>query len=1129
MSTKSNLFIYINKENIPDFYFDYYTDIVKQVFTNFEISAHAKSTLIDSSGIVESKIAFDLADRVAKMHDIDISDTLRLLLKKNGKELSALQIAKDIALGSYVKPNTTIQEKLDLAIRVGLSIVTEGVTIAPLQGIHNVKIKQNKNGSEYLSISIAGPIRSAGGTESAVTILIADYIRKAVGLSKYEANSFDDETGRFVEELRIYESEAQGNFQFHVSDDDVIKVISNLPVELTGVDTDPFEVVNHKNMTRIKTNRVRGGALRVLNDGLIGRAKKLQKRIELYNLSGWEWLNDLKGAIQTTDKEDTSTKRMKEVIAGRSVLSTPNNTGGFRLRYGRACNTGFTAVGVRPAVAEILENSIVVGTQIKMDKPGKGATIAFVDSIDSPIVKLLDGTVIKIQNVDHAIKIKDQIDKIIYLGDILISFGDFLENNSKLMPTGYVEEYWEAELYEKLNTHESLKKYNIKKFLKQIPTLDEAIYLSIHLKIPLHPKYLYYWDQITVSELQKLLTPIKIQTNEISYTKHYKNILEKLGVPHIPSKQNTLSIVGVDKKIFDILLFKKQITFNSNSILKILSNSSGIQICNKSSTIIGVRIGRPEKAAMRKMKPPIHVIFPTGSIGGISRDICKASHNQDFHVVIHNKVCSKCNNTSIGIKCKNCDNKTKIIYTCIFCKTHNNTKICKKCNRHCVEYFKNVFALKDELLNAQKNIGIRAGSPFKGVKELTGQNKIAEPLEKGIIRQNLDLSVFKDGTIRFDSTNSPLTHFKPKWINTSLTQLKKLGYTKDIENNPLTDLNQMIELRMQDIIIPYECGKSLIKISKYIDMELKKIHNKKPFYNSNNINNLIGHLIIGLAPHTSVGIVGRIIGFTKTHVCFATPNWHSAKRRDADGDADSIILLMDVFLNFSKNFLSSKIGGLMDAPLLVQPLVIPHESQSQAHNLEITKRYPISFFKSTIAKQKAADIKSVELIKSKLDTKKQFYGYHYTHNTSTLTVSKSRSAYASLSSMLDKFDLQIRNADIINSINTDEMISNLITTHIIPDIMGNLRAYTTQKFRCTSCGKKYRRVPLFFCCSCGNKLVQTITRPTVEKYLSFAIRLTKKYSVGSYIKNRILFLSKEIDLIFGQRNKTQSIISDFIT
>ena len=59
-------------------------------------------------------------------------------------------------------------------------------------------------------------------------MLIADHVRNAVGLSKYQADCFDDETGRFVEELRIYESEAKQSFQFHVSDDDIKTVIYEL-------------------------------------------------------------------------------------------------------------------------------------------------------------------------------------------------------------------------------------------------------------------------------------------------------------------------------------------------------------------------------------------------------------------------------------------------------------------------------------------------------------------------------------------------------------------------------------------------------------------------------------------------------------------------------------------------------------------------------------------------------------------------------------------------------------------------------------------------------------------------------------------------------------------------------------
>ncbi len=1109
---------------MPNYYHNYYTDLSNETYTIFEKAAEAKSSLVDSSGIIEPKIAFDLADRVAKMHEIDIAEPLRELLKINGKELSALILSKEIALGKYSLEEASLEEKLDLAVRVGLAIVTEGVTIAPLQGISEVKIKKNKDGSEYLSVSIAGPMRSAGGTESAVTMLIADHVRKAVGLSKYQADSFDDETGRFVEELRIYEREA-GNFQFHILDEDIIHVISNLPVELDGVDTDPYEVVNHKGMTRIKTDRVRGGALRVLNDGLIGRAKKLLKRIQLYNLDGWEWLGDLKGAVQTgDDQEDAATKRMREVITGRSVLSMPNKLGGFRLRYGRACNTGFAAVGIHPVIAEILDHTIAVGTQIKIDIPGKGATVAFVDSIEPPTVRLKNGNVVKIRDVKHGIEIKKEIDKILHLGDILISFGDFLENNAQLVPSGYVEEFWIEELREKLAKYEPNDK-NLGQFLNKTPSFDEALKISLDFQIPLHPSYLYFWDQITSSELSKILQPSEFSETSIKYPQNAKKILEKLGVPHL---QNDFIILKENEaKIFYNLLFRNPPKISDRPVPKIISESSGIPIKNKSSTSIGVRIGRPEKAAARQMKPPTHVLFPISDKGGPTRDLLKASRHSNFFTNIFNRQCDFCNEPSIGIKCSKCGKKTSIKYQCSNCRETLDTPFCEKCKRKAPSHSYQPFPLKERLLNAQEKMGLRAQEPFKGVKELISQDRIPEPLEKGLVRQNFGLTTFKDGTVRFDATNSPITQFKPSWIGTPIDKLKELGYTHDIDGKPIIDENQTIEIRMQDVIIPFESGRYLVSICKYLDILLEKFYGKSSFYKVKNIEELIGHLIIGLAPHTSVGIVGRIIGFTETHVCFGTPNWHSAKRRDADGDADSIMLLMDSLLNFSRQFLSDRIGGLMDAPLLIQPLVLPHESQPQAHNLEVTKSLPLEFFKSTLLQNKASTVNSVEIIESRLETERQFYDYHFTHKTTSLTTSKSRSAYSTLGSMLDKLDMQIRNADMIDAVNTSEIVSNVISTHLVPDIMGNLRAYARQSFRCTACGKSYRRLPLIKNCICGHKLIQTITRGSVEKYLKLAKRLVDNYEVSAYQKGRIHALSDEIDLVFGKNKGDQSLLTDY--
>jgi len=507
---------------------------------------------------------------------------------------------------------------------------------------------------------------------------------------------------------------------------------------------------------------------------------------------------------------------MSEVITGRSVLSMSNKVGGFRLRYGRACNTGFACVGIHPVVGEILDHTITVGTQVKLDIPGKGGTTSFVDSIETPIVRLENGNVVKIKNTEHGIKIKNQIEKILHLGDILISFGDFVENNAQLIPSGYVEEIWNEELKEKLSKYQPQNQFE--KFLSKTPTFDEALEISLKLEIPLHPQYLYYWDLISTSELKELLQPNSINDDTIIYPKKSKIILEKLGVPHEASN-NSLLLKETEAKVFFNLLFRKPIKIDELiSVSKIISKSSGIKIQNKFSTSVGVRIGRPEKAAPRQMKPPVHTLFPIGNKGGATRDLLKASNFENFYTNINNRKCKNCDEISIGIICQKCGNKTSVIYTCRICRSALEIPFCQKCKREASSNSYQKFPLKEKLFLAQEKIGIRAHQPFKGVKELINQDRISEPLEKGLIRQDHHLTVFKDGTVRFDATNSSLTHFKPSWIGTTVSKLIELGYNEDIDGKPLIDPEQMVELRMQDIIIPNESGRYLTEVCKYLDI-----------------------------------------------------------------------------------------------------------------------------------------------------------------------------------------------------------------------------------------------------------------------------------------------------------------------
>ncbi|NIM45914.1 MAG: hypothetical protein GTO54_09880, partial [Nitrososphaeria archaeon] len=112
----------------------------------------------------------------------------------------------------------------------------------------------------------------------------------------------------------------------------------------------------------------------------------------------------------------------------------------------------------------------------------------------------------------------------------------------------------------------------------------------------------------------------------------------------------------------------------------------------------------------------------------------------------------------------------------------------------------------------------------------------------------------------------------------------------------------------------------------------------EPYYNVDKPEDLIGQLVIGLAPHTCAGVLGRIIGSTRLNVCYAHPFWHSAKRRDCDGDEDSLLLALDIFLDFSKAYLPAQIGGSMDSPLFVIRLIKPKEVQRQAQEMDVAAK-----------------------------------------------------------------------------------------------------------------------------------------------------------------------------------------------
>jgi len=1124
----------------------YYHDILSQYEAAYTLATEARSKGFDPKETVESQTVFDLADRVNKMLRLDqfegLVDRLRELLHTTSKERAALSISQEIALGRF--GSLERHEALNYGVRAGLAVMTDGVTVAPLEGISRVEIKQNDDNSDYVSVAYAGPMRSAGGTEAAFSLVIADLTAKKLGLGNYRARG--EEIARFAEELRIYEREV-GNFQYKVTDDDIKRAISNIPVEIDGIETDPIEVVVHRNLKRVSTDRLRGGALRVLNDGVIGRANKLSKKLASLNITGWEFLDQLKGGTQqSTNETEKAGAHFEEVISGRAVLSMPRSKGGFRLRYGRSMNTGLSTIGIHPAVAILLDYPVVTGTQVKVDLPGKAATIAFVDSIEGPTILTKDGSVVKVSTVAQAEEMHGVLGKIIDLGDVLISYGDFLENNKALPPSPYVAEWWLQDFGRALNSVPgaldmlalagvSRERANqLQSFATTVPSAAEAISISQTLGIPLHPVHTPRFDRVGSSDLAELRKYSLLEGSDVIVNANIPQIRWILNTCLIEHRiEGDVAVVSGDRALVlgALLRLKEPELVIPSEEPEYIKRLSGIQLGRQSTTTIGIRVGRPEKAMVRRMKPPVHTLFPVGKEGGAMRDISAAAKAGRVEMEVVNLYCTNCNMRRTSPKCEVCGGPTTSFRACPRCGATTQDYACPSCRTKTVNFSKMDFDFRSRLEAIRAKIPYNPNKPVKGVRGLTSASKQPEALEKGIIRSRHDTYVYKDGTMRIDATNEPLTHFRPRDVKSDTGTLVRLGYSHDKDGVPLERDDQVLELKPQDVIIPADIGKDLVRMAQCVDDELKSLYGLPPFYNANEPSDLLGRLVIGLAPHTSVGVGGRIVGFSATQVCFANPYWHSAKRRDCDGDGDSILLLMDTFLNFSLEYVPAQIGGYMDTPLLIQPVILPSEVDEQAHNFDIATSYPLEFYEKTQSAPPASSVVDlIETIGSRLEKDTQFYGYGYTHGTSALTVKRSRGSYSTLRTLNEKISKQIEVASLIEAVSTRGVVESIIKTHLIRDIMGNAKKYATQAFKCKGCGMTLRRPPLSWKCpNCGSEIRGTLTRASVEKYLYIAQKLARDYDVDPYLKSRLDMLQRELDQLFqGPRKADQLELTDFL-
>ena len=578
--------------------------------------------------------------------------------------------------------------------------------------------------------------------------------------------------------------------------------------------------------------------------------------------------------------------------------------------------------------------------------------------------------------------------------------------------------------------------------------------------------------------------------------------------------------------MYELFLKKEIPKFNDLKVLDIINKISEVKIRDKAGTFAGARMGRPEKAKMRKLIGSPHFLFPVGEQGGRMRCISSTLEigkiKADFPVYI----CDKCKKETIFSICQECGQKTHLGFYCNKCGI-----ISKSCGHDWVKQYREKEININEIFKktlSDANIKV-IPELIKGVKGTSNKTHVPEHILKGILRAKHNIFVNKDGTTRYDMIEMPITHFTLKEIGTSIEKIKELGYVKDIYGKEVTTIEQVIEIKPQDQILPatLESGDEpadevLFRVANYLDELLVKLYRMSPYYKLKSKKDIIGHLIVGLAPHTSAGTIGRIIGFSKTQAMYSHPLFHAAMRRNCDGDEACAILLMDSFLNFSRSFLPDKRGSrTMDAPLVLTSILVPGEVDDEVHGMDIAWSYPLELYEAAEEYKKPWEVQ-IRQIGDVLDTEKQYEGMGYTHNVENINKGVNCSAYKTLPTMQDKLTGQMDLAEKIQAVESGGVAQLVIEKHFIKDIKGNLRKFSTQRFRCVSCNQKYRRPPLKGkCVSCNGKIIFTISQGSIIKYLEPTLSLATKYEVSPYLKQTLEFLQKQVESVLGKEKEKQ--------
>ena len=494
-------------------------------------------------------------------------------------------------------------------ICAGLAVLTEGILVAPLEGVVSCRVIANSDGSNCLAVNYAGPIRSAGGTGQALSALIADILRRdfALGVPKLTFS----EVERYKEEVSLYRG-----LQYRPSNPELEIIANACPIFVDGEGVGK-EVTGQRDLERVRDNKVREGALLVMCEGLVLKAPKILKYVDQLGLDGWDWLKKFLKTSKDSSQIKPNPKYMAEVLAGRPIFSMPMAEGGFRLRYGRSRLAGLATTSCHPATMMATSGFVSIGTQLKYERPGKGTVVTPCHDIQGPYIQFNDGSAKRVQSRSELElmlpnEVGYSINKVWDLGELLVPVGEFLENNHPLLPSPYVPE-WHRELL-------------ANRGIVEANDFVESLAQSKIYQVPLHPDYVAVgWQDLSALEAHTLLTGLSVDATgtKVKCPEDLKELVYRLNI----NIDKDGCLWGAESYLVLNLLARitAEPEWHDGTGLDYINQLADFEIKPRTTYRIGARMGKPEGSKMRDMKPSkAHGLFPVGDNGGVQKLINNA-------------------------------------------------------------------------------------------------------------------------------------------------------------------------------------------------------------------------------------------------------------------------------------------------------------------------------------------------------------------------------------------------------------------------------------------------------------------------------------------------------------------------